>query len=77
MSQNINNLRIFQRLRALIAENVPKELQSRPGDEDMTVMADPPKLQVASAAASSSSSSWTMAVLTHLSLTLILFVVLR
>ena len=75
MSQNLDNLRSAQRLRALVAENVPKELQSRPGDEDMTVMADPPKLQVASAA--SSSSSWTTTVLTHLSLTLILFAVLR
>ena len=46
-----------------LAENVPKELQSRPGggDDDMTAaVADTPKLQVASTA--SSQSSWSASI---------------
>ena len=79
LNQNsVNLLKMFHshRPRALVAENVPKELQSRAGDEDMTVMADPPKLQVSSAAASPS-WSWSPTMKTVLSLTLILVSVLR
>ena len=58
-----------------LAENVPKELQSRPGvDEDMTAaMADTPKLQVSSAA-SSQSSSWSSLMISS---TVVLISVLR
>ena len=56
------------------AENVPKELQSRPGvDEDLTAaMADTPKLQVSSAA--SSRSSWSSLMISS---TVVLISVLR